>query len=255
MNQCANVNKAVILASGYGRRMRRKDGDPSKPMTKICGIPLISYVIDLLIWSGVEKIYIVYHSITADILNLTAYKGSYEKYLEFIREDEQKGTLLTFSRAKDLLTPPFLMVFEDIIATKRDFLDMLSIGRQYMTGKADLVIQTVDSPSILSERAFLTEKERIVRYEKDGLTENGTCMQAGKYGGMVYLWLNDPFPLIETHLLKQNYKFSAFLEQYIPKHLVYEMPIRDMWDVDTPETILLTKEILEKRGSWNGCFK
>lgn len=249
------VKKAVILASGYGRRMCQKERFPSKPMTLVCCKPLISYIIDLLIYSGIDKIYIVYHSVTSDVLNLLEYSASYEKYLEFIEEDEQKGTLLSFSRVKEVLSPPFLMVFEDIIADKNDFVDMLNIGRKYIAGDTDLVIQTVRSPSILSEQAFLTEKGRVVMYQKNGIAGEVNNIQEKKYGGMVYLWLSTPFSLMEAYLADHNYRFSAFLEDYIPRHMVYEMPIHDMWDIDTPEAAAMTKELLEIRGGWNGCIK
>lgn len=65
---------------------------------------------------------------------------------------------------------------------------------------------------------------------------------------MVYLWLSNPFPIVEEYLLKQSYKLSAFLEKYISDHRVFEMPIKDMWDVDTPEIVLITEELLKKRG-------
>lgn len=96
------VRKAVILASGYGRRMRQKGRFPSKPMRVIGHKPLISYVIDLLIYGGIEKIYIVYHSVTSDVLDLLTYSDAYAEYLEFIEEDEKKGTLLSFSRVKQI---------------------------------------------------------------------------------------------------------------------------------------------------------
>lgn len=249
------VKKAVILASGYGRRMRPKEHFPSKPMRLIGHKPLISYVIDMMIYGGVEKIYIVYHSVTSDVLNLLMYSDAYSGYLEFIEEDEQRGTLLSFSRVKDILSPPFLMAFEDIIADKKDFVDMLNIGQKYISGKADLVIQTVSSPSIISEQSFLTEKNKIIDYQKNGITGVANNGQEKKYGGMIYLWLSNPFPLIGPYLSDQNYKFSAFLKDYIPKHTVFEMPINDMWDVDTPEVAVLTKEILKKRGGWNGCVE
>lgn len=255
MDSDIQVKKAVILASGYGRRMRSKERFPSKPMTPICHKPLISYIIDLMIYSGIEKIYIVYHSVTSDVLNLLEYSKEYLKYLEFIEEDEQKGTLLSFSRVKDVLSPPFLMVFEDIIADKNDFKNMLNIGQQYIACGTDLVIQTVRSPSIISEQAFLTENNRVIMYHKNGIAGGVGSFQEKKYGGMVYLWLSTPFSLMELYLSNQNYRFSAFLEDYIPKHVVLEMPIHDMWDVDTPETAAMTKEILKKRGGWNGCIK
>lgn len=248
MNVSIQLKKAVILASGYGNRMRKTTCFPSKPMTLIDERPLISYIIDLLIAGGIEKIYVVYHSVTADVLKLLDYCDMYAEYLEFIEEDIQKGTLLTFSRVKEILTPPFLMVFEDVIAQKGDFVNMLNLGRQYISTAADLVIQTVTAPSILSEQAFLTENGRIFEYRKNGIADNGYGNQERKYGGMVYLWLSNPFPIMDKYIINQNYKFSSFLEKYILEHVVFEMPISDMWDVDTPEAALLTEELFKKRG-------
>ncbi|MCM1251875.1 MAG: NTP transferase domain-containing protein [Clostridium sp.] len=243
------VKNAVILASGYGKRMRQNNHFPSKPMTLVNQKPLISYIIDMLIAAEIEKIYIVYHSVTADVLKLLAYSDRYMRYLEFIEEDVQKGTLLTFSRIKKILSPPFLMVFEDIMANKVDFINMLNVGKSYIASDADLIIQTVSTPSLLSEKAFLTENGRIVRYQKNGIIGEIGCGQKQKYGGMVYLWLSSPFSIIDGYLANQNYKFSAFLENYILSHTVYEMPISDMWDIDTSDSVLLTEEILKKRGS------
>ncbi len=255
MERNVRLNQAVILASGYGRRMRQKERFPSKPMTIIGQKPLISYVIDLLIYSGIDKIYIVYHSVTADVLNLLKYSNVYVKYLEFIEEEEQKGSLLSFSRVEKVLSPPFLMAFGDLIADKNDFADMLNVGKEYIASGTDLVIQTVLSPSVISEQAFLTEDNRVIKYQKNGITEEINGHQEKKYGGMVYLWNSNPFPLIDRYLSKQNYKFSAFLEDYIPKHIVSEMPIHDMWDIDTPETVLLTEETLKRRGGQDGCIE
>lgn len=248
MGENNRIKGAVILASGYGRRMRKTACFPSKPMTMIGTKPLISYVIDLLIESGVEKVFIVYHLVTADVLQLTDYDSRYINYLEFVEEDIQKGTLLSFSRVKRLIEPPFLMVFEDIIAKRDDFIDMLNIGKKYIGSKADLIIQTVNSPSLLSERAFLTKNNKVIKYQKNGINreENGNCDVS--YGGMVYLWLSDPFSLVDMYLSRHVYKISVFLENYVSNHLVYEMEIKDMWDVDTPEAALMTQEILLKRG-------
>lgn len=249
------VRNAVILASGYGRRMQRKEFFPSKPMTMIDKKPLISYAIDMLIDGGIEKIYIVYHSVTADVLKLLDYSDTYVKYLQFIEEDVQKGTLLSFSRVRDFISPPFIMVFEDIIASKNDFVNMLSVGKKYIASDADLIVQTVCAPSILSEKAFLTEKGRIIEYSKNGIADKVKCNQRKKYGGMVYLWISNPFRIIDSYLTNQKFKFSHFLEDYVLNHTVYEMPINDMWDIDTPDAAKLTEELLKKWGDWNGSIK
>ena len=134
------------------------------------------------------------------------------------------------------------------MANKDDFNRMLSAGSKYLSSGADVIIQTVQKPSVLSETAFLTEEGRIVRYQKEGITGEIKGNQGKKYGGMVYLWLSNPFPVLEQYLDKQIYKFSVFLENYISNHLAYEMPINDMWDIDTPEAALLTEELLKRRG-------
>lgn len=255
VTQNMQVKNAVILASGYGRRMRQKERFPSKTMTMVDKKPLISYGIDVLINGGIKKIYIVYHSATADVLKLLDYSDNYAEYLEFIEVDVQKGTLLTFSQVRDFLAPPFIMIFGDVIADKSDFINMLHAGKKYISSDADLVIQTVCAPSILSEKAFLAENGRIIKYRKNGIVDEAEYGQRKKYGGMVYLWLSDPFRIIDKNLLNQNYSFSVFLEDYILEHTVYEMPINDMWDVDTPEVVKLTEELFRKRGGWNGSIQ
>lgn len=92
-------------------------------------------------------------------------------------------------------------------------------------------------------------------YTKNGIVEEVKATKRKKYGGMVYLWLNNPFSNINRYLSNQNYKFSAFLEQYILNHRVYEMPINDMWDIDTPEVVSLTEEKLKEWGGWDVSIK
>lgn len=252
MDSAGAVRQAVILASGYGRRMRRAAPFPSKPMTPVGQKPLISYILDLLLDAGIETIFIVHHAATADVLQLAGAGGPCAGRLVFIEEAVQKGTLLTFSRVKERLTPPFLMAFEDVIAQTEDFRSMLAHAEVFRRDEVDLLIQTVRAPSVLSEKAFLTENGRVVAYQKNGFLAPVAPTQEKKYGGMVYLWLTDPFPLVERHLAQRQYKLSLFLEQYIPTHQTFEMPIRDMWDVDTPEAVRLSEEILKKRGGQNG---
>ncbi|MCI9423496.1 MAG: NTP transferase domain-containing protein [Dorea sp.] len=255
MDHDMQVRNAVILASGSGRRMQQKERFPSKPMTMVDKKPLISYGIDVLINGGIKKIYIVYHSVTADVLKVLDYSDNYAEYLEFIEEDVRKGTLLTFSRVRDFLVPPFIMIFGDIIVDKSDFVNMLHAGKKYIVSDADLVIQTVCTPSILSEKAFLAENGRIIRYRKNGIVDETKYGERKKYGGMVYLWLSDPFRIIDNYLLNQNYRFSSFLEDYISDHIVYEMSVNDMWDVDTPEVLRRTEELIKKRGGLDGSIQ
>ncbi len=120
------------------------------------------------------------------------------------------------------------MAFEDVIDAKSNFKNILCIGKEYIASDADLVVQTVCTPSILSEKAFLMEKERIVEYHKNGIAGEIENNQQKKYGGMVYLWLSNPFGIIDQYLSDHNYKFSSFWENYVLSHTVYEMSINEM---------------------------
>lgn len=88
---------------------------------------------------------------------------------------------------------------------------MLNIGKKYIGWKADLVIQTVNSPSLLSERAFLTdENNKVIKYQKNGITGEQTGNGSVCYGGMVCLWLSNPFSFVDMYLSHQIFKLSIF---------------------------------------------
>ncbi len=70
-----------------------------------------------------------------------------------------------------------------------------------------------------------------------------------KAGGHIYLWYKTPFPLIRKLVSNGIQDYSVFLQSFIKKHKVLEMPIKDMWDVDTPEAVKQTENILRSRAN------
>jgi len=244
MNIDIKINDAVILAGGKGSRLQNGINGCSKPMTPILGKRLITFVIDSLLECGINNIYIVYHSSTADVLTLSTYNDIYFKKLKFIKASEQKGILSAVYCAKNFVDVPFIMTFADIIVQKNDFRQMLFNGLNNVNKHPDLLIQSVRNPSMPIEKVLLIRDGTIIKCDKSGLIgqESGNCKV--KSGGMVYLWLKNPFSLIETSLAEGNYKFKQFIQPFIQKHIVLEMPINDMWDIDTHEDVLQTEKIL-----------
>ncbi|MCD6368554.1 MAG: NTP transferase domain-containing protein [Thermoproteales archaeon] len=53
------IREAVILAAGYGSRIRGAAGDTPKPLITVHGIPLIAYSLASLLNAGVKHFYIV----------------------------------------------------------------------------------------------------------------------------------------------------------------------------------------------------
>jgi len=239
------VKDAVILASGKGSRLRNKVNNCSKPMIPILGKPLIAYMIDSLLDSGINNIFITFHSSTVDVLNLKTYNEIYSNSLKFIEISEQNGGLSAFYYARDLVDVPFIMTISDIIVQKKDFRQMLFNALDLKSENPDLLIQTVDNPSIPFEKNLLIKDKTIIKWEKTGITDPKLKDYKVKSGGMVYLWFKNPFSLIKSFLSNKNYNFSHFLQQFIQKHNVLEMPINDLWDIDLPEDITQTENILK----------
>jgi choline kinase len=243
------VKDAVILAGGKGSRLRNKINNYSKSMIPILGKPLITYTIDALLDSGINNIFILFHSSTADVLNLSTYNEVYSNTLKFIEVLEQKGGLLAFYYARNLVNVPFIMTVSDIIVQKKDFQQMLFTGLNLINECPDLLIQTVNNPSIPFEKNLLIKNKTVMKWEKIGIIDPKLKNYKVKSGGMIYLWLKNPFPFIKTFLSNENYNFSHFLQHFIQNHNVLEMPINDLWDIDLPEDIVQTESILQNYAS------
>ena len=250
MNSTSSIRDAVILASGKGLRLRNEVYDCSKPMTPILGKPLISYTIDSLINCGVNNIVVVYHSSSVDLLNIGKYNRNYKDVISFVEDTKQIGKLTAFYCAKDLVDSPFLLTYGDVVVKKEDFKDMLNLALQLTDKNPDLAVQTVEKPSIPVKEPFekpmLVQNGRIIKWKKEGAVIDAEIQGSEiKAGAMVYLWFKNPFPLMANFLQSGNFKYSVFLEKFVPTHIVFEMPVRDMWDIDVPENISHTERILQ----------
>jgi dTDP-glucose pyrophosphorylase len=244
MNANINIKDAVILAGGKGSRLQKGIDGCSKPMIPILGKRLITFVIDSLIDCGINNIYIIYHSSTADVLTLSTYNDTYSKKLKFIEDLEQKGGLSAFYYVKDIIDVPFIMSFADIIVQKSDFQEMIFTGLNIVNKHPDLLIQTVNNQSIPSEKRFITKGEVVIELDISSVIKPVAKYCNAKSGGMVYLWFKNPFPLIRTFLADGNYRLRQFIQPFVQKHVVLEMPIKDIWDIDTYEDVLQTEKIL-----------
>lgn len=73
-------------------------------------------------------------------------------------------------------------------------------------------------------------------------------MKKAKNGAEVFLVNKVPIPKLKKFIASGNENPHLFFKEFVKKQNVYEMPINDMWDVDTPEDIERTQQILIERG-------
>ena len=91
-----NGIKAVVLAAGKGTRLQTGDGDAPKVMRRVCGKPLLWYVLDALSYIGQKDIIIVTGYKKEEV---TGYFGGYT----FAEQSEQLGTGHAVMAARDEL--------------------------------------------------------------------------------------------------------------------------------------------------------
>lgn len=228
----------MILAAGSGSRMTHPDSTVSKPMTKVLGKPLIAYAIDAMLYCEIEKIAIIYSSASEDILSL---KDSYqENKFMFIKQDNVNGSLSSLFYSRNFVQCPFIMMDADIII---DGFKLKKMLYQFKYHSENMVITAVNNPSFEDKKVLLVNSNHLVGFSKKGYQkEIGTYER--KQGGMVYLWFHSPFDLIEEYIRNGCNKLSVFLEKYTRQYNVGVMHIEDLWDVDSPEDVLMSENIL-----------
>jgi len=97
--------QAIILAGGFGSRLRASVSDVPKPMAPILQKPFLAYLLDYLSSQGIKEVLLVVHYLREKIQ--TYFQNKYgNMYINFVIEKEPLGTggaiLNALSYVKDL---------------------------------------------------------------------------------------------------------------------------------------------------------
>ena len=104
-----NRKLAIVLAAGKGTRMK---SELPKVLVKVCGRPMIDYVLDALAASGVDEIVVVVGYRADDVRRALASRRG----LRFVEQKEQLGTGHAVMACRPELAPhegPVLIVAGD----------------------------------------------------------------------------------------------------------------------------------------------
>ncbi len=107
--------KAVLLAAGIGKRLDPITKSVPKPMIKICGKPIIEYIVNDLVKSNFNEICIVVGHESEQIKD---HFNNYDDNVEisFVTQDEYKGTAHATYCAKDFVkNDSFLLYLSDTL--------------------------------------------------------------------------------------------------------------------------------------------
>ena len=104
---------ALILAGGYGTRLRPLTFTRSKPLIEFCNIPIIRHILDAISYINIQKIVIalnvIHHDIYEYIENYKKEKTNLEIYYSF--EEDGMGTAGAIAHAKEHLVGNRVILF------------------------------------------------------------------------------------------------------------------------------------------------
>lgn len=125
------IENALILAAGKGTRMWPLTENIPKPLLSICGLPIIERQIQELRKVGVKKLYIL---IGYQMKELSDYLGKTEFGIDiqYIIQEEQKGTGHAVNQAKNIIQGNFYCINGDLIVDSEN-LERLKEKENYLT--------------------------------------------------------------------------------------------------------------------------
>lgn len=136
--------KAVVMAGGKGTRLRPLTCDLPKPLVPLCGRPVLEYLFDLLIRSGIEEAVVTLGYLSEQIRR--RYPDGTYKTLRLTFSDEAKplGTAGSVRKAAAGFTEPFFVVSGDAVC---DFdLGKIMDYHKASGAQATVVAYSVDDP-------------------------------------------------------------------------------------------------------------
>lgn len=153
--------KAMLLAAGYGSRLRPVTDMVPKCMAPVGGKPLLEHTLERLCRYGVTDL-VVNVSYLAGVL--LSYFGNGERWgvrLTYSVEDEPLGTAGGVKRVSHLFDEAFFLLYGDNLSTCR--LDRMWEFHCQQGGLATLALHHRDDPT-QSGIVGLDDKDRIVRF-------------------------------------------------------------------------------------------
>jgi len=120
--------QAVIMAGGYGKRMRPLTDDIPKPMLPLGDRPLMERIIEQLHRAGIRRVNLVTHYKGEVIENHFGDGGDFGMEIGYVREDRPLGTVGGLGRL-EADDEPILLINGDIL-TGLDFRAMLEFHRE-----------------------------------------------------------------------------------------------------------------------------
>jgi len=218
--------EAIILAGGYGTRLRPAVADLPKSMANINGRPFLEFLLDRLILSGIEHVILsvgYMHELIVD-----HFKDVYKELrISYAIESEPLGTGGGIKMAMKLASS------ENVLVLNGDtlfLLDLNSFIDFHISRKSlfSLALREVESASRYGS-VTINSDGRITGFAEKNSSENAGLINAGIY--LISRKYFVDYPLPETFSLEKD-----FIEKIYQENEIYGFPDSGYFiDIGIPE--------------------
>ena len=207
-----NSTPVLIMAGGFGKRLRPLTKDIPKPMLEISGIPLLEITINYLNKLGLKNIFISTYYLPDKIKNYFGNGSNHNAKITYLDEAEPSGTAGCLSLLPDEIKYHSLIVVNGDILTRLNFIELLELHNDT---KSEITIGTKFHEYSIPY-GILETNDGVV----SSITEKPTIrneISAGIYvinKSVITTFLKDvkylDMPDLINMLLKKNMKISSF---------------------------------------------
>jgi len=168
--------QAVILAGGYGTRLRSVVSDVPKPMAPIQSKPFLAYLLDCLNSFGFKEVIL---TVGYQYQTIIDYFGNEYKsmVLKYSIEKELLGTGGAIKKACEYSTSDLLFVINGDTFVEVDYFSLL---KQHLAQHSLLSMTLKKLPDVSRYGSVFVENETIISFKEKGLQGAG-LINAGVY--------------------------------------------------------------------------
>lgn len=213
--------QAVIMAGGFGTRLRPMTEDVPKPMIPVGEKPVLEHIINRLSGCGIKEIKITTHYLSDKIKDYFGDGKNFDVTLDYINEENPLGTAGALSQIEDAKDP--LLVINGDILTDIDFGKMFEFHREQ---RADLTVGV--------RRYEFQVPYGVIQCE-------GSEIQAIHEKPLHQFFVNAGIYILQPQILtfipkEQRYDMTDLIKRLISENKnVVSFPIREYWlDIGQP---------------------
>ena len=139
------IRQAVILAAGFGSRLRPLTDSVPKAMVPLAGKPLLEHHVDRFRAHGVRELFVNLHYLPDVIPAHFGDGGNWGVRMEYAREAEIRGTAGGVKNFETALDPEFFVIYGDVYS-RLDYTAMAGAFRRHPGAMGMELIGTTDHP-------------------------------------------------------------------------------------------------------------